>query len=191
LTALLPQAFFSSIPATVLYAASFIEKKGIFIFKLGSITSITLYKVFMKKNRWGTLLSSLIFFNSTVIFIFYYKNTPYYAIPWITLFVYSLARKNSSITSFEKAILTTWCGHAVGTISYGAMTGFLSTKAYIALLPIACMERFVMSLALYLYIKYNYMFSAEKIFPKIWFIIKKVLNTKLVKTYLLEKIKNG
>jgi hypothetical protein len=151
-----------------------------FLYKLPGYSNIISYTLLGYRSYSNIIkkIIILLFLSIFFIFTFIFKNTIIYGIPWLFCTVYILIRIERQFSVFDLIFISTWVAHAVGTITYGLLNGFLLENVYLKLLPIAILERalFVLS-AILLLRTINFVdFQLKKIFEAIF---KKKLTLKL------------
>ncbi len=148
-----------------------------FLYKLPGISNIIFYSA-LKNNKYINIIKTIIivlFFSATYIFIILEKNTIYYSLPWIFCILYIIIRFKKKLLPIEIIFLSTWIAHAVGTITYGYLNGFLTYKSYLYLLPISIMERITFIFSSIILIKTINIFDVK---------LQKILNIDLKKQLL-------
>lgn len=148
-------AFFGVNGATFFYVTYFLGS-GFFILKIpGMIYGMSFSLFEMKKNNYIRMFFSVFLSFAVFLFVFYFKRTFFYTIPWVCIALWLLIRSRSKLFLFERSFIASWIGHASGTLIYGMIFDFLTNNEYLLLLPISICERFLFSFSLTLFVLYQ------------------------------------
>lgn len=135
----------------ILFSSSLIGKYYIlstlsytnYLYKIPGLIN-TLSYISLQNNNYRFIKKTIIislFVAITFYFTFIFNNTILYTLPWLFCIFYMIFKIQTSLSLFDIVFISTWLAHAVGTLIYGLLNGFLTHQSYISLLPIAIIER--------------------------------------------------
>jgi hypothetical protein len=129
------------------------------LYKLPGLFNIISYLLLASRKYITVIKTSILFIFLSIFLLFtcLLKHTIIYGIPWLCCIIYLFINIKKEASFFQSVFISTWLAHAIGTIAYGFLNGFLSHNLYLYLFPIAILERFLfITTAIFLFYGINF-----------------------------------